>query len=147
MRECTWTFQAVKMEICTILNSFLDFLKTLKIYLCIYFWLYWVFVAVWAFLYLQQVGATLWFPCKGSSLRWPLVAKHRLLGYVGFSGCSTWAQQLHPWGLEHSLSSGTWAQLLCSMWSLPGQGIEPVSPALAGRFFTTKQPPGKPRIS
>ena len=29
------------------------------------------------------------------------------------------------------------------MWDLPRSGIEPMSPALAGRFFTT-QPPGKP---
>ena len=29
------------------------------------------------------------------------------------------------------------------MWDLPGPGIEPVSPALAGRFLTTV-PPGKP---
>ena len=28
------------------------------------------------------------------------------------------------------------------MWDLPGQGLEPVSPALAGRFLTT-EPPGK----
>ena len=28
------------------------------------------------------------------------------------------------------------------MWDLPGPGVEPVSPALAGRFFTTG-PPGK----
>ena len=28
------------------------------------------------------------------------------------------------------------------MWNLPGPGIEPVSPALAGRFSTTG-PPGK----
>ena len=27
-------------------------------------------------------------------------------------------------------------------WNLPGQGIEPVFPALAGRFLTT-EPPGK----
>ena len=31
------------------------------------------------------------------------------------------------------------------MWDLPGLGIEPMSPALAGGFFTT-EPPGKPRI-
>ena len=36
--------------------------------------------------------------------------------------------------------------LLCSMWDLPRSGIEPVSPALAGGFFTT-EPPGKPRTS
>ncbi|KAJ8791703.1 hypothetical protein J1605_020425 [Eschrichtius robustus] len=29
------------------------------------------------------------------------------------------------------------------MWELPGPGLEPVSPALAGRFSTTV-PPGKP---
>ena len=29
------------------------------------------------------------------------------------------------------------------MWDLPGPGIEPVSPALAGGFLTTV-PPGKP---
>ena len=28
------------------------------------------------------------------------------------------------------------------MWDLPGPGLEPVSPALAGRFLTTL-PPGK----
>ena len=35
------------------------------------------------------------------------------------------------------------AQLLCGMWDLPGPGLEPVSPALAGGFSTTA-PPGKP---
>ena len=33
--------------------------------------------------------------------------------------------------------------MLRGMWDLPGPGIESVSPALAGRFFTT-EPPGKP---
>ena len=32
--------------------------------------------------------------------------------------------------------------LPCGMWNLPRSGIEPESPALAGRFFTT-DPPGK----
>ena len=31
------------------------------------------------------------------------------------------------------------------MWGLPGPGLEPVSPALAGGFLTTA-PPGKPRV-
>ena len=35
--------------------------------------------------------------------------------------------------------SGTWAQLLHGMWDLPGSGIEPMSPALAGGFFTLCQ--------
>ena len=43
-----------------------------------------------------------------------------------------------------SLSScGSRAQLLRGMWDLPRPGLEPVSPALAGRFSTTA-PPGKP---
>ena len=40
-------------------------------------------------------------------------------------------------------SCGSWAQLLRSMWDLPGPGHEPVCPALAGGFSTTA-PPGKP---
>ena len=52
----------------------------------------------------------------------------RALG-VGFSSCGSWA-------LERRLSScGARAQLLHGMWDLPGPGIEPVSPAFAGRFF------------
>ena len=40
-------------------------------------------------------------------------------------------------------SCGSRTQLLRSMWDLPRPGLEPVSPALAGRFSTTV-PPGKP---
>ena len=40
-------------------------------------------------------------------------------------------------------SCGSQAQLLCGMWDLPRPGLEPVSPALAGRLSTTV-PPGKP---
>ena len=44
----------------------------------------------------------------------------------------------------HRLSScGSRAQLLHGMWDLPRPGLEPMSPALAGRFSTTA-PPGKP---
>ena len=39
---------------------------------------------------------------------------------------------------------GAWAQLLHGMWDLPRPRIEPVSPASAGRLFTTETP-GKPR--
>ena len=38
---------------------------------------------------------------------------------------------------------GAWVQMPRGMWDLPGPWLEPVSPALAGRFFTT-EPPGKP---
>ena len=40
-------------------------------------------------------------------------------------------------------SCGSWAQLLRGMWDPPRPGLEPMSPALAGRFSTTA-PPGKP---
>ena len=51
--------------------------------------------------------------------------------------------------VEHRLqmrrlsSCGSRAQFLRGMWDLPRPGLEPVSPALAGRFSTTA-PPGKP---
>ena len=61
------------------------------------------------------------------------------LGCLGFSSCSFRA-------LEHNLNSyGTQAQLPHDMWDLPGSGIEPVSPALQGRFLTAV-PPGKPSL-
>ena len=41
-------------------------------------------------------------------------------------------------------SCGSWAQSLRGMWDLPRPGLEPVSPALAGRLSTTA-PPGKPK--
>ena len=54
----------------------------------------------------------------------------------GLSSCASRA-------LEHRLSScGAWAQLFRGMWDLPRPGLEPVCPALAGRFLTTV-PPGK----
>ena len=40
---------------------------------------------------------------------------------------------------------GSRAQPLRGMWDLPRPGLEPVSPALAGRFSTTA-PPGKPPL-
>ena len=55
----------------------------------------------------------------------------------GLSSCGSRA-------LECRLSScGARAQLLLGMWDLPGPGLEPLSPLLAGRFLTTA-PPGKP---
>ena len=64
------------------------------------------------------------------AVRWPLtvaaslVAEHRLQT-CRLSNC------------------GSRAQLLRGMWDLPRPGLEPESPALAGRFSTTA-PPGKP---
>ena len=56
----------------------------------------------------------------------------------GLSSCGSWA-------LERRLSScGAQAWLLRGVWDLPGPGLDPVSPALAGGFATSA-PPGEPR--
>ena len=82
--------------------------------------------------------------CLGSSLQCSGLLLWQLLllwstgsRCTGFSNCGTRA-------LERRLSSyGAWAQLLHGMWDLPGPGLKPLSPALAGRFLTTA-PPEKP---
>ena len=58
-----------------------------------------------------------------------LVAEHRL--------------QTHRLRTRRLSSCGPRAQLLRGMWDLPRPGLEPMSPALAGRLSTTA-PPGKP---
>ena len=74
------------------------------------------------------------FSCCGA---WALGARASVVVACGLSSCGSGA-------LERRLSScGTRAQLLRGMWDLPRPGLEPVSPALAGRFLTTA-PPGKP---
>ena len=62
--------------------------------------------------------------CRPLTITAPLVAEHRLQTRR-LSNC------------------GSRAQLLRGMWDLPSPGLEPVSPALAGRLSTTA-PPGKP---
>ena len=59
------------------------------------------------------------------------------LGHTGFSSFGSEA-------LECRLSSSAaGAYLLHGMWDLPRPGLEPLSLALTGGFFTT-EPPGKP---
>ena len=75
--------------------------------------------------------------CASFSLRWLLLLRSTGSRCTAFSSCSSRV-------LERRLSScGARAYLLRGMWDLPGPGLEPVSPALAGRFSTTA-PPGKP---
>ena len=60
-----------------------------------------------------------------------------IVAVLKLSSCSSRA-------LEHRLNScGVRALLFHSMWDLPEPGTEPISPALAGGFFTT-EPLGKP---
>ena len=112
------------------------FFNYLFIYLFIHFWLRWVFIAARR---LSLVAASRGYSslrCAGFSLRWLLLLRSTGSRCTGFSSCGSRA-------LEHRLSShGAWAQLLRGMWDLPGPGLEPVSPALAGGFLTTA-PPGK----
>ena len=79
-----------------------------------------------------------------------------------FSSCGMWGPLLiavrgpltvvaslvaeHRLQMRRLSSCGSQAQLLRGMWDLSRPGLEPVSPALAGRFSTTA-PPGKPSMS
>ena len=60
---------------------------------------------------------------------------------LGFSGCGAGLSSCSS--RNRLSSSGAPAQLLHHMWDLPGSGVEPVSPASEGGFFTA-EPPGKP---
>ena len=103
------------------------------------FWLHWVFVATCRLSLVAVSGSYSSLRCVGFSLRWPLLLWSTGSRCVGFTSCGTRA-------LELRLSScGARAQLLRGMWDPPGPGLEPVSPALAGRFPTIV-PPGKPGV-
>ena len=88
------------------------------------FWLCCIFVSVRGLSPVAASGGHSSSQCVGLSLSRPLIAEHRLQ--------------------MHRLSNcGSRAQLLRGMWDPPRPGLEPVSPALAGRLSTT-EPPGKP---
>ena len=91
-----------------------------------YFWLRWVFVAARRLSLVAVSRGYFSLRCMGFSLRWLLLLRSMGSGHVGFSSCGLWA-------LQCRLSScGSRAQLLRCMWDLPGPGLEPMSPALAG---------------
>ena len=124
---------------------YLVFFKINLFILFIYFWLCWVFVAArWLSLQLRRARATLCCGARASHCGGFSCCRARALGTQasviaarGLSSCGLRA-------LECRLSScGARAQLLQGMWDLPGPGLEPMSPALAGGFLTTA-PPGKP---
>ena len=82
--------------------------------------------------------------CSGFSVWWLLLLQRTDSRHLGFSSCGVWTHSLGlPGSRAHGLSScGVWTWSPCSMWNLPGSGIKPISPALAGGFLTTG-PPGK----
>ena len=67
----------------------------------------------------------------------------------GFSCCRAWT--LGTWALVAGAcglsSCGAWTQLSHYMWDLPKPGIEPMSPALTGGFWTTEPPEKSPEAS
>ena len=88
-----------------------------------------------SFLNVFSVGLGLLAACERLAAVAALVVERR----PQCAGLSSWCSQ----SLECATS--TWtprAQLLLRMWTLPGSGIDPASPALAGRFLTSL-PPGK----
>ena len=106
------------------------------IYLFIYSWLHWVFVAARGLsLHVASRGYSS-LQCAGFSLQWLLLLQSTGSRHAGFSSCGLRAPE------RRGSSCGARAQLLRGMWDLPGPGLEPVFPALAGGFLTTA-PPGK----
>ena len=73
-----------------------------------------------------------------SSCNASLVAEH-VLQVAWASVVATGAHQLWLMGPRACtlISCGMQAQLLCGMWNLPVLGMEPISPALEGRFLST----------
>ena len=123
-------------SLCPSAILFFFFLINLFI-LLIYFWLRWVFLAACALSLVVASGGYSSLRCAGFSLQWLLLLQSTGSRCAGFSSCGTRA-------LERRLSScGARALLLRGMWEIPGPGLEPLSPALAGGFLTTV-PPEKP---
>ena len=87
-------------------------------------------MALRAFLQLWGVGATRQLQSEGFPWRWLL-----LLRSAGSSALRL--QRLWLPGFRAQADRAR-AELPCSMWGLPRPGIEPVSPASAGGFFTTE---------
>ena len=83
------------------------------------------------------------FGCTGSSLLQRLFSSCRERGllfscYMRASHCSGFSFcRVRALGLMGFSCCGTPALLPHSMWDLPRPGIEPMSPALAGRFLTS----------
>ena len=103
-----------------------------------FFWLHWVFVAVHGLSPVAASGGYSLLQCAGFSCCGALALGMQASVVVarGLSSCGSRV-------LECRLSScGARAQLLRSMRDLPGPGLKPVPPALAGGFLTTA-PPGK----
>ena len=110
-------------------------------YLCQYLFIYLFFKILFIYLFLAVLGLRFCARAFSSCSEWgPL--------FIAVRGPLTVAAPLveeHRLQMRRLSSCGSWAQLLRGMWDPPSPGLEPVSPALAGRFSTTV-PPGKPSV-
>ena len=99
------------------------------IYLFIYLWLRWVFVAARGLSLVAASGGYSPLQCAGFSLQWLLLLRSTGFRCAGFSSCGSRA-------LERRLSScSVQASLLHSMWALPRPGLEPCVPCTGRRIL------------
>ena len=73
------------------ISNYLSFFKKI-IYLFIYFWLCWVFVAARGLSLVVASAGYSSLRCEGFSLRWLLLLRSTGSRHAGFSSCRTWAQ-------------------------------------------------------
>ena len=86
-----------------------------------------------------------WLSCVSFSLQWLLSVQGPRSGSLASGVAACELSSCGSQALECGVSScDAQAQQFCSMWSLPGPGIELVSLALQGRFLTP-EPPRKPK--
>ena len=124
-------------------------MKRYKLLLCLYFptsrvdfflfFLIYIYTILFIYLFLAVLGL------RFCARAFPSCGKRGLL-FIAVRGPLTIAASLvaeHRLQTRRLSSCGSRAQLLRGMWDPPRPGLEPVSPALAGRFSTTV-PPGKP---
>ena len=135
--------------------SYFQFLIIKCMFMCIYmctyiysyifqyrfFFLIFKFIIYLLFLFLAALGLRFCARAFSSCGEWgPLFIAVR--GPLTITASLVAEQRLQTLRLS---SCGSRAQLLRGMWDLPRPGLEPVSPALSGRFSTTA-PPGKPVV-
>ena len=119
---------------------FTYFVYLLIVHLFTYFWLHGSQLLCIGFLQLGERGllscCSEWAShCGGSSCHGA-----QAVGHLGFTSFSSRA-------LENEVSScGSWAQLSCGIWDLPGPGIKSMFPALEGGFLTTRPPEKSPKM-
>ena len=122
--------------------SFFFSLNIMTFIIYLSYWLSWVFVAVFGLSLVVVSRGYSFLQCTGFSLQRLLLFQNTGSRHTSFSSCASGLRSCDWKALEHGISScGASAQLLQSTWNLPGPGIEPVAPELAGGFS-----PGKSNI-